>query len=222
MSRKVVRAWRRIDRHEEQFAERERHRSRHLHLYQDDDGMYVLRGRLPAEVGAVLERALAAASEALYDQQSRQQPASTDVSSYTQRQADAIGLLAEWALGGASAPAVQPEVVDSTSAWTSAVAHALCRRPSVARWSTGTSVADFQGAACGFATRITSLTGPTAAKRNWRISSCFVGGIIALCTRKASVQRCQGRERCPSRAQMVGRCRTRRPRHNCRKTALTS
>ena len=287
-----MRAWRRIDRLEEEFAERERHRSRHLHLYPDDDGMYVLRGRLPAEVGALLERALAAASEALYDQQCRQQPVSKEVPSYTQRQADAIGVLAEWALGVASASAVQPELVDSTAAdevveqainpvaldeetvvppeptpatgeLPAEAAHvtkgkrlartsradrfqvvvhvdadALCagsdsgqavlaggirisaetsrriacdasrvimihdkngtvldvgRRtrivPTAIRRALepGTPVADFQGAVCGFATRITSLIGPMAAKRSWRISSCFVGGIIALCTRKASV-----------------------------------
>ena len=60
---RIVRAWRRVDRLEEQWAERERHRSRYLHLHPDDDGMYVLRGRLSPEVGALLERALAAAGE---------------------------------------------------------------------------------------------------------------------------------------------------------------
>jgi hypothetical protein len=63
---KVVRAWRRVDRLAEQAEERERHRSRVLTLYADDDGMYVVRGRLDPEVGAVLERALASAVEALY------------------------------------------------------------------------------------------------------------------------------------------------------------
>lgn len=46
----VVRAWRRVDRLEEQRLECERHRLRDLTLYHDDDGMYVVRGRLDPEV----------------------------------------------------------------------------------------------------------------------------------------------------------------------------
>ena len=59
---RLVRAWRRVDRSEEQ----RRHDTRRLSLHADEDGMYVLRGRLNPEVGAVLERALAAATESLY------------------------------------------------------------------------------------------------------------------------------------------------------------
>jgi hypothetical protein len=113
---RVVRAWRRVDRLEEQWVERERHRSRCLHLYPDDDGMYVLRGRLAPEVGALLERALAAATEALYKQPKQWEPASTETPSHTQRQADAIGLLAEWALGGGEVFAEQPDHEAATSA----------------------------------------------------------------------------------------------------------
>src|SRR2546430_9539725 len=43
-------------------------RSRALHVYQDEDGMVILRGRLAPEVGAMLVQALAAAREALYQQ----------------------------------------------------------------------------------------------------------------------------------------------------------
>ena len=42
-----------------------RHESRALHVYQGEDGMVVLRGRLAPEVGALLVQALAAAREAL-------------------------------------------------------------------------------------------------------------------------------------------------------------
>src|SRR5947208_2890643 len=42
------------------------HASRALHVYYDDDGMVVIRGRLEPEVGAVLMQALAAARETLY------------------------------------------------------------------------------------------------------------------------------------------------------------
>src|SRR6266852_5228636 len=48
-----------------------RHASRALYVYQDEDGMVVLRGRLAPEVGALLVQALAAAREALY-QRSRE------------------------------------------------------------------------------------------------------------------------------------------------------
>jgi hypothetical protein len=107
---RVVRAWRRVDRLEEQWAERERHRSRCLHLYPDEGGMYVLRARLSPEVGALLERALAAASEVLYERPNQEQPAGTEATTYTQRQADAIGLLAEWALGGGPELDTQPHL----------------------------------------------------------------------------------------------------------------
>jgi hypothetical protein len=101
---KVVRAWRRVDRLAEQTEERERHRSRALTLYFDDDGMAILRGRLDPEVGAVLERALAAAGEALYgrggaaDAAKAAAAAGMEPATIEQRRADAIGLIAECAL----------------------------------------------------------------------------------------------------------------------------
>jgi hypothetical protein len=44
------------------------HASRALHVYPDSDGTVILRGRLTAEVGALLVQALAAARETLYQQ----------------------------------------------------------------------------------------------------------------------------------------------------------
>ena len=63
---RLVRAWRRVDRQEEAEAEGERHERRYLHLYPEEDGSYLLRGRLDPEVGALLRQALAWAGEALY------------------------------------------------------------------------------------------------------------------------------------------------------------
>ena len=60
---RIVSAWRCADRLEERRAEGERHASRHLSLYIDEDGMYVVRGRLDPEVGALLEKALESADE---------------------------------------------------------------------------------------------------------------------------------------------------------------
>ncbi|MDT8342758.1 MAG: DUF222 domain-containing protein, partial [Longimicrobiales bacterium] len=51
---RVVRAWRRVDRTEEAALEQLRHESRSLTLYPDEDGSWVVRGRLDPEVGALL------------------------------------------------------------------------------------------------------------------------------------------------------------------------
>ena len=63
---RIVRGWRRMDAKAEACEGARRHASRALHVYQDEDGMVTLRGRLEPEVGAVLVQALAAAREALY------------------------------------------------------------------------------------------------------------------------------------------------------------
>ena len=98
---KLVRAWRRVDRLEDQLAERERHRTRSLTLWPDGDGMYKLRGRLDPEVGVMLMRALEAASGALYrgsGKFKRLEPREDPELTGEQMRADAIGLLAERAL----------------------------------------------------------------------------------------------------------------------------
>ncbi|TMQ14033.1 MAG: DUF222 domain-containing protein [Candidatus Rokuibacteriota bacterium] len=103
------RSWPRVDRKAEAEETTRRHRSRALHVYQGEDGMVVIRGRLEPEVGAVLIQALAAAREELYQRarakQARDVPAGAgvvDVPAETptmaQQQADALGLLAETAL----------------------------------------------------------------------------------------------------------------------------
>ena len=63
---RVVRAWKKGSRQDEEERERERHRSRTFSVFPDDDGMYVVRGRLTPEMGALLMRAIEAASDALY------------------------------------------------------------------------------------------------------------------------------------------------------------
>src|SRR5213083_781579 len=110
---RIVRGWRRVDRLAEARETARRHTRRALHVYQDEDGMMIVRGRLAPEVGALLVQALAAARETLY-RQARATDASAgpadvsaetpiaDVSAETptlaQQQADALGLLAETAL----------------------------------------------------------------------------------------------------------------------------
>jgi hypothetical protein len=63
---RIVRGWRCVDRRAEARETTLRHAGRALHVYQDEDGMVVLRGRLEPEVGALFMQALAAAREALY------------------------------------------------------------------------------------------------------------------------------------------------------------
>src|SRR5258706_4988202 len=56
---RIVRGWRRVDRHAEARETRRQHASRALHVWQDEDGTVGLRGRLEPEVGAPLVRPLA-------------------------------------------------------------------------------------------------------------------------------------------------------------------
>src|SRR6266536_145476 len=65
---RIVRGWRRVDRQAEAKESARQHASRALHVYDDEDGTVVVRGRLAPEVGALLRRALAAARETLYQQ----------------------------------------------------------------------------------------------------------------------------------------------------------
>ncbi len=102
---RIVRGWRRVDRRAEIRETARRHASRGLHVYHDEDGMVVLRGRLEPEVGALLVQALAAARESLYQRAREGNGAaagpggvSAETSMRAQQQADALSLLAETAL----------------------------------------------------------------------------------------------------------------------------
>ena len=64
----LVRAYRRASRGED-LEEARRHREeRYLDMYPDEDGMVVIRGRLPKEVAAMVEKALEAAMDALREE----------------------------------------------------------------------------------------------------------------------------------------------------------
>lgn len=117
---RVVRAWKRGSRKDEAQQERERHRSRTLSVFPDEEGMYVVTGLLDPEVGALLMRALEAASDALYRKRER---VSDPAHAYdpereaARRRADAVGLLAERALaaGFGSRGAEESESRDESS-----------------------------------------------------------------------------------------------------------
>jgi len=100
---RIVRGWRCMDRKTEARESKQQHK-RTLQVYQDDDGMFVVRGRLAPEVGALVMKALDAARETLY-QQARKDAApepwnhpQADPPSPGQQRADALTLLAEAAL----------------------------------------------------------------------------------------------------------------------------
>jgi len=101
---RIVRGWRRVDRQAEARETARQHASRALHVYQDEDGMVVLRGRLEPEAGTLLLQALAAAREALYQRARAEATATPPVDpaaeppTPVQQQADALALLAESAL----------------------------------------------------------------------------------------------------------------------------
>jgi hypothetical protein len=97
---RIVRGWRRVDRIAEARESTRRHRSRALHVYQDEDGMVVIRGRLAPEVGAVLVQTLVAARETLYQraQAKHGDDVPAEAPTMAQQQADALALVAETAL----------------------------------------------------------------------------------------------------------------------------
>src|ERR671918_1294 len=88
---------RELDRQAEARESTRQRAGRALHVYPNDDGTAVLRGRLTPEVGALGLPALAAAREKLY-QQHRAQPAEGEPPTLAQQQADARALLAQTAL----------------------------------------------------------------------------------------------------------------------------
>jgi hypothetical protein len=94
---RIVRGWKRAaSRRDEATLERERHEARTLSIFPDLDGMYVVRGKLPPELGVLLMRAIEAASDQIYREQ-RVEALETEQAA-AQRRADALALLAERAL----------------------------------------------------------------------------------------------------------------------------
>jgi hypothetical protein len=93
---RLVRAWRHCDRVEDG----RKHLSRAVTCYVDDDGMVILRARLTPEQGAVVQKALEAASDHLYRDGRQAAPPGNiaEEVTFSQRQADALTLIAESAL----------------------------------------------------------------------------------------------------------------------------
>src|SRR2546426_8003698 len=94
---RLVRGWRYVDLAAENREMRARQPNRTLQVYQADDGIVVVRGRLTPEVGAVLIQALNAARDRLYAKARVDDPEG-DPPLHGQQQADALGIIAEAAL----------------------------------------------------------------------------------------------------------------------------
>ena len=88
---KLSRSWKKLPREDEAKIEARIHESRTFSIFPDDEGAYLIRGRLEPQVAALLMRAIEAASDALYR-------GSVPETTPDQRRADALGLLAERAL----------------------------------------------------------------------------------------------------------------------------
>lgn len=96
---RVARAWRRIDRTVEAREDELRDAASTVSTHIDENGMYVIRGRLAPEAGEALMKALDAAGERLFDKGCNERPP------IGKQRADALALVAESALAGGLAPA---------------------------------------------------------------------------------------------------------------------
>ncbi len=97
---RLVRGWKLGSKQDEEERERERHASRCLSIFPDDEGMVVVKGRLTPELGALLMRAVEAADDALYREKDAKNVSAETFSGQAagRRRADALGLMAERAL----------------------------------------------------------------------------------------------------------------------------
>jgi hypothetical protein len=98
---KLVRKYRWVERAEAARHAQVQHENRGLHYFFDDAGMLVVHGRLPAEVGALVRKALDAAMEDVRASERGGSDASAETSAFEREQtaaacrADALALVAE-------------------------------------------------------------------------------------------------------------------------------
>jgi hypothetical protein len=111
---KTVRLYRSTERAAELHAANERFAERSLSYYFDEDGSFVIKGRLAPEQGSLIMRALQAAADALREAAGTRQDASREAcvtpaaarEPAAARRADALALMAETMLAGGVAPLV--------------------------------------------------------------------------------------------------------------------
>ncbi len=94
---RMVRGFKLGSRQDEAEREKERFESRTFSVFPDEEGMYEVKGRLTPEIGALLMRAVEAASDALYHER-KSVSAETSFRDAAHRRADALGRVAERAM----------------------------------------------------------------------------------------------------------------------------
>ena len=95
---KLARAYRGVVGNAEKEKAQRQHEERYLNLSYAEDGSVIVAGRLPPEVGALLEQALVAAETSLADPSDATATRTPERPTSTQRRADALGLIAGTAL----------------------------------------------------------------------------------------------------------------------------
>lgn len=100
---RLVSAYRRVQRNAETQRANAVHDGRSVHYHHDEDGAMVLSARLSPEVGALVVKALDAASEALYRKARHDDSAESMPRSHAARRADALALMAESFLANGAA-----------------------------------------------------------------------------------------------------------------------
>ena len=104
---RMVRGFKLGSRQDEADREKKRFESRSFSVFPDEEGMYEVKGKVTPEIGALLMRAVEAASDALYREKGpKDVSAETSFQDAAHRRADALGLVAERALaaGFSSSP----------------------------------------------------------------------------------------------------------------------
>jgi hypothetical protein len=140
---RMIRAYRLGGRQDEAQRERERFESRTFSVFPDDDGLYVVRGRVMPEVGALLMRSIEAASDALFRE--RGLVGEDSLREAAQRRADALALVAERALAAGFGDAAPDAASSGTaSAGTSSTGTAANAAASRSAPISGTRAARYQ------------------------------------------------------------------------------
>jgi hypothetical protein len=111
------RAWKSHSRKDEAEQERARHASRRLAIYPNGDGMHRVDGLVTPETAATFGKALLRAGFQLY-REDRKAGCLLEISpeEASRRRADALGLVAEWALGAGPGPGEHAPISGSRAA----------------------------------------------------------------------------------------------------------
>ena len=137
---RIVRGWRRVDALAEAREAEGQFRNRSLQVFDDEDGMMIVRGRLTPEAGALLRRALEAGCEMLYrgwrrDAESCRGERALERPTLPQQRADALALVAESALQAKLDPG-SPGERYQVVAMSMRASSARPRRPASRCWKT--------------------------------------------------------------------------------------